>query len=99
MKPHAAASLRAMGPVIAEDIMCHEEEGEAFLLHVGSGRYYGLNPSGLVVWRALAAGEDPVGALRRSWPETPEAQCRADYERVLESLVEAGLVLVPPDSP
>lgn len=75
-----------------EDVLCHEEEGEAFLLHVPSGRYYGLNPAGLTVWRALEAGQDPVAAVHLRWPATPEDVCQADTERLLDSLAEAGLI-------
>jgi hypothetical protein len=78
--------------VVTDDVLCHEEAGEAFLLHVPTGRYYGLNPAGLEVWNALAAGRDPVEALRRRWPANPSDICRADAERLLDALLEAGLV-------
>lgn len=81
-----------MQPEEPEGVVCHEEDGEAFLLHLETGRYYGLNPAGLVVWKALGAGEDPVAALRRRWPSVPEERCRADCEGLLESLREAGLL-------
>jgi Coenzyme PQQ synthesis protein D (PqqD) len=77
---------------VAEGVICHEESGEAFLLHVPSGRYYGLNATGLEVWEALVAGSDPVEALHRRWPDAPYEVCRTDTERILESLIEAGLV-------
>lgn len=79
--------------VVAPDVVCHEEAGEAFLLHVGSGNYYGLNESGLAVWKALAAGADPVAALHDRWPATPLERCRSDCERVVEGLRQAGLVV------
>ena len=79
--------------VVTDDVVCHEEAGEAFLLHVPTGRYYGLNPAGLEVWKALAAGTDPVEALRRRWPTNPSETCRADAERLLDSLLQAGLVV------
>ena len=87
-----------MQPTVAEGVICHEEEGEAFLLHTASGRYYGLNATALEVWTALAAGEDPVEALHRRWPDTPYEVCRADTDAVLSSLIEAGLVVGGSDS-
>jgi hypothetical protein len=73
------------------DVIVHEEEGDAFLLHVGSGQYYGLNRSGLVVWNAIVTGVDPVDALTQTWPNRPVEQLRADAEALIGRLLEAGL--------
>jgi hypothetical protein len=83
-----------------EDVILHEEKGEAFLLHVPSGRYFGLNRTGLVVWNALLAGQDPVQELERRWPDVAPETRRDDTEGLLERLLEAGLarsVAPPPD--
>ena len=79
-------------PAVAEDVVCHEEEGEAFLLHLATGRYFGLNATGLEVWTALVAGLDPVDALHRRWPETSVEVCRSDTQKILADLEEAGLI-------
>lgn len=79
------------GAVPADDVLLHEEEGEAMLLHVGSGRYFGLNRSGVVVWQALVAGADPVAAMLARWPDLDPAVCRADADALVEALIEAGL--------
>ena len=84
--------------VAADDVLFHEDAGEAFLLHVPSGRYFGLNPTGLEVWKAVLAGEDPVAALTRRWPEVPEVTCREDAARLLDELAAAGLIR-PADTP
>ncbi len=76
----------------AADVIVHEEGDDAFLLHVGSGRYFGLNRSGLIVWNALARGEEPVAALQQRWPERPAEVLRADAEALLAELLRAGLV-------
>jgi hypothetical protein len=84
-----------IGPVAvepAEDVLVHREEGEAFLLHVGSGRYFGLNPSGLVIWDALVAGLDPVAQLEARWPDMDRAAGEADVAALVDGLLEAGLV-------
>ena len=62
------------------------------MLHVPSGKYFGLNRSGLVVWKALAAGEDPVVALHRQWPDVAEDAHRADVDALVGALQGAGLV-------
>ena len=79
-----------MEPV--EDVLVHEEAGEAFLLHVGSGQYFGLNRSGLVVWEALVAGDDPVASLQRRWPELPPSTAESDAAALVSALLDAGLV-------
>lgn len=77
---------------VVDDVILHEEDGDAFLLHVGSGRYYGLNRPGLVVWKALADGDDPIERLVAKWPSRPADALRADAEALLGQLLEAGLV-------
>jgi hypothetical protein len=70
----------------------HEQEGEAFLLHVESGRYFGLNRSGVVIWRALEKGADPIEALAEQWPDLPLDVRKRDAEALLERLAATGLV-------
>ena len=82
-----------------EEVLYHEEAGEAFLLHVPTGEYFGLNPSGVVVWQALRAGLDPVEALAARWPEVPGETLRTDAEGILESLRGAGLIVDSDDAP
>ena len=81
-----------MGDVApVEDVILHEEKGEAFLLHVPTGRYFGLNRTGLVVWKALVAGEDPADELARRWPDVAAEARRADAAALIEALLGAGL--------
>lgn len=76
----------------ADEVILHEQEGEAFLLHVPSGRYFGLNETGLVVWKALLEGTDPAEELGRRWPDVSPEDRQADAESLVEALVGAGLV-------
>jgi hypothetical protein len=78
--------------VPTEDVILHEQDGEAFLLHVPTGKYFGLNRTGLVVWNALVAGEDPVAHLASRWPDVPADVRQADAARLVEALMDAGLV-------
>lgn len=75
-----------------DDVLVHREEGEAFLLHVGSGRYFGLNPSGLLIWDTLVARADAVAALRARWPDLDPARCATDVALLIDRLLDAGLV-------
>jgi hypothetical protein len=85
---------------VSSDVVLKERDGEAFLLHLPSGRYFGLNRSGLVVWNAIAAGEDPADALERQWPDVPSERRSADLETILGALVDADLaqVVAAPES-
>jgi hypothetical protein len=74
------------------DVLFQEEHGEAFLLHVPSGRYFGLNPAGVVVWKALREGGDPVAALQRMWPGEDPGVLASDSERLIRQLEEAELI-------
>ncbi len=73
-------------------MIVHEEDGDAFLLHVASGRYYGLNRSGLIVWNAILTGDDPGEALTKRWPDRPADVLRNDADRLIERLLEAQLI-------
>jgi hypothetical protein len=78
---------------VADDVALKEEGGEAFLLHLPSGRYFGLNRTGLVIWEAIRTGADPVAALGERWPDVPEADREADAARLIDSLRKAELVV------
>lgn len=83
--------MRSVG--VTDDVILHEEHGEAFLLHVASGRYFGLNHSGVVVWNALVKGADPLDELCAEWPGRDRALLERDAEALLAQLLEAGLVV------
>jgi hypothetical protein len=88
-----------MPVTVVADVILHEEEGEAFLLHVGTGRYYGLNKSGLVVWKSLVAGTDPLEELTIAWPDRSTENLRADADALMQQLLAAGLVRERPGEP
>jgi hypothetical protein len=77
---------------IAQGILMHEEKGDAFLLHPGTGKYFGLNRTGVVIWRALETGADPVDALGAQWPDIPVEVRRRDVDALIGDLLAAGLV-------
>ena len=77
---------------VADGILMQEQEGDAFLLHTATGRYFSLNRTGVTVWRALEAGADPVEALGERWPDVPIDVRRRDAEALIDRLLNAGLV-------
>jgi coenzyme PQQ synthesis protein D (PqqD) len=78
---------------IVDGVLMHEQEGDAFLLHTGTGRYFGLNRTGVAIWHALEKGTDPVAALGERWPEVPLEDRRRDTEALITHLLEAQLVV------
>ena len=82
----------------SDEVLYHEEGGEAFLLHVPTGEYFGLNPSGVVVWKAVRDGLDPVEELAGHWPGVADAALRDDAARLLATLRRAGLIEVCDDT-
>ena len=77
---------------VAPEVLIHEEDGDAFLLHPGTGRYFGLNRTGVVIWRALEAGSDPAEAIAARWPGVSAETRARDVEALVKALLEAGLV-------
>ena len=73
----------------------HEEDGEAFLLHTATGRYFGLNRTGVTIWRALESGADPVDALGKRWPDVSVHDRQRDADALIDHLVRAELVVRP----
>jgi hypothetical protein len=73
-------------------VLLQEQEGEAFLLHVDSGRYFGLNRTGLTIWQAIVDEKDPLQAVAERWPAVAEDVRRRDVDALLSSLRDAGLV-------
>ena len=78
---------------IVDGVLMHEQEGDAFLLHTATGRYFGLNRTGVAIWRALEEGADPVAALGERWPDVPVEDRRRDTEALINHLLEANLVI------
>ena len=80
------------GVATSDDVVVREQAGDAFLLHVPTGRYFGLNRTGLVIWEAIRVGGDPVEALAEVWPDVPVEKRSADVKSLVTALLEADLV-------
>jgi Coenzyme PQQ synthesis protein D (PqqD) len=85
------ATTQRLGP--SKDVVVHVEDGEAFLLHLESGVYYGLNPSGTTAWQALVDGEDPLVALVDARPDIDREVHVRDWEALRDELVREHLVM------
>lgn len=84
--------------VVSADAVSRELDGEAVILELASGTYFGLNDVGTRIW-ALIGERRPLRqvfeALRQEYDVQPEALER-DLVELVEKMREKGLVDVVP---
>jgi len=70
--------------------------GEAAILNLDTGTYYGLDPVGARIWSCLSTPHTVAELRDRVLAEydVDAARCEADLVALLDSLAAAGLVLV-----
>lgn len=81
---------------IDPDVVFRDLDGEAVILHLGTGLYYGLDPVGTRMWTLLAEYGDlaQVFATLREEFDVSADTLRADLLRLVRELHEKGLVRV-----
>jgi len=75
------------------------EDGEAVMLHLGTGAYHGVNPTGSMIWSLLErprSEADLAHELRGLVDDTPD-DLRSIVASFLKSLGERDLVAAGPD--
>ena len=78
----------------SDDVAARALDGEAVLLDLASGTYFGLNEVGARVWELVEAGTT-LGALRSALLdefEVEEGVLATDLARLLADLEQRGLV-------
>ncbi|MEQ9318654.1 MAG: PqqD family protein [Polyangiaceae bacterium] len=78
------------------EVLSQVLEGEAVLLDLDKGRYYGLNDVGSAAWSRIHEGIT-VGELRRfllERYEVEEERLRLDLDTLVRDLADRGLVVV-----
>jgi hypothetical protein len=82
--------------VIAAGVHHQKFAGEAVLLDLDSEQYFALNPSGTLVWEALADGGSRNDAARRLVDiyGIQYGRAVADVEALVDMLLAAGLVRI-----
>ena len=76
-------------------------EGEAVILHLDQGVYFGLNEVGTTIWEFIQQPRTVDDVRRRVLEEydvTPE-QCERELTGFVESLAGAGLITVSDATP
>ena len=79
---------------MAPDALSCELDGEAAILNVRSGEYYGLDQVGTSVWRRMSESltvAEIVRGITSEYEVDPE-QCEHDLISLLTKLAEHGLV-------
>jgi hypothetical protein len=86
-------SVRTIVVASKDQVSC-DLQGEAAILNLGSGIYFGLNPVGARVWSLIQeprSVEELREALVKEFEVEP-AQCEADILALLQGLLAAGLI-------
>jgi hypothetical protein len=93
---------RAESRVVATDrqVAC-QVGGEAVILHLDEGVYYGLNEVGASVWQLVQEEltvAEIVDAIVAEY-EVDRAQCLGDIQELVAGLAEHKLVIVSDEAP
>jgi Coenzyme PQQ synthesis protein D (PqqD) len=78
---------------ISEHVVCHVD-GEAVVLHLAKGAYYGLNSVGTRVWSLIQSPMHASAirdALLAEYDVEPSA-CEKDLKSLLDDLAKCGLI-------
>ena len=83
--------IQVSGDVVTRNLM-----GEAVLLDLAAGVYFGLDRVGTRIWQLLGQHEDTEPIVRAMLDEydVEESLLRADLERLILELSEKGLVRI-----
>ena len=81
---------------VNEGVLFQELQGEAVLLHLDSGMYFGLDPVGTRMWQLIAEQERlaEVASSIMAEFEVSEYQCAADLLALVAKLEKQGLVTI-----
>lgn len=80
----------------ADDAISTEVAGEAVILHLEDGVYFGLNEVGSRIWSLVAEPvrvDDVCGVIEHEYDVEPET-CRRDVLRLLQELADHDLLRV-----
>jgi hypothetical protein len=83
-------------PVIGEDVVFRELEGEIVILNLEKGEYFGVDDVGTRVWTLLAEGRSlrQVADMMVSEYDVPRETVAADLLRLAGELISHGLIRI-----
>ena len=86
--------------VVSKDQLASDIGGETVILGLSAGRYYGVDAVGARIWQLIQEPVEVADVERTIVSEyavEPE-RCRADLLKLLQQLIDAGLVEVRSES-
>jgi coenzyme PQQ synthesis protein D (PqqD) len=80
---------------LSPDVVFRNLDGEAVLLDLGSGTYFGLNEVGTRIWQMIEAGDDEPAIVSTLAAEyaAERAAIAADVKRLLGELRSRRLIV------
>jgi len=81
---------------VPDDVVSEVLEGEAVLLHLRTGKYFGLNPSGTRMWALLAEHREAEATLRclcAEFPGVAPERLKDDFVVFVTELLSRGLLV------
>ena len=84
----------------ADDVVYRTVDGEAVILSIGSGLYFGLTPVGTVIWELIEQGKalGEILATLATEYDAREEEIERDLRELTAQLVARGLVAPAADS-
>jgi hypothetical protein len=84
---------------LSPDVVFRDLDGEAVVLDLGSGTYFGLNEVGTRIWQLVAEGHDPSAIIEIVSAEydADRQTIAADVARLIEELRSRRLIVGDPD--
>ncbi|WP_379923377.1 PqqD family protein [Erythrobacter sp. R86502] len=79
---------------VSDQAIANAVADETVILHLGNGTYYGLDPIGALLWKALVEGDVPASicdSILETYDVEPQ-QLAADLRALLNDLVDNELV-------
>jgi len=83
---------------ISDDVVFRDLAGEAVILNLSSGVYFGLDEVGTRMWQLLSEHGDNARALSILLDEyeVDAARLRQDFDHLISQLRDKGLISVEP---
>lgn len=84
---------------VSDDVVARDLAGEAVLLHLGTGTYFGLNAVGTRIWHLLAQHQSTEAVLPLLLQEfdVDEQQLRRDLDALVGELLAKHLLVAADD--
>ena len=83
-------------PAVGDHVISADLDGEAVMLNLQSGVYYGLDGVGFKVWGLIQEGktfEEITHAVVEEYEVEPD-ECRRDVRALLRQMADKGLVAI-----